>query len=248
MAVFVVLASAAYPQSSPAGPTFYRDVLPIAQKHCQSCHRPGEMAFPLMTYDDAAPRARGIRESVSAKSMPPWFADPAYGHFSNDPSLPASEINDLIKWAEAGAPAGNPRDAPPPLRLTNGWNISPPDVLLAMPKAVALAPTGDIEYTYEIVPTHFREDRWVQMAELRPSSREHVHHAVVYIRPPDSKWLRGASVGVPFTTEKLTDDQGRRDTHWTDSDILCWCTRRHLRRRIWASGMAKFIPCRVRTS
>jgi hypothetical protein len=67
-----------------------------------------------------------------------------------------------------------------------------------MPKAVALAPEGDIDYTYEIIPTHFREDRWVQMAELRPSSREHVHHAVVYIRPPGSK---------PFTTAGLTDEQ-----------------------------------------
>ncbi len=110
-----------------------------------------------------------------------------------------------------------------------------------MPKPVSIAPKGDIDYTYEIVPTHFSEDRWVQMAELRPSTREHVHHAVVYIRPPDSKWLRSAPVGVPFTTENLTDEQGRRDAHWTDSDILLVYAPGSSP-ETWASGMAKFIP------
>ena len=68
-----------------------------------------------------------------------------------------------------------------------------------MPKPVAIAAEGDIEYTYEIVPTDFKEDKWIQMSEIRPSSRQYVHHAVVYIRPPDSKWLRGAPPNTPFT-------------------------------------------------
>src|SRR5713101_3422719 len=91
-AALFLQASAAFPQSSPASPTFYRDVLPILQKHCQNCHRPGEMAFPLMTYDQAAARARAIRDSVVTKKMPPWLADPDYGHFANDPSLSPGEI------------------------------------------------------------------------------------------------------------------------------------------------------------
>ncbi len=173
--------------------------------------------------------------------MPPWLADPDYGHFSNDPSLSRNEIKMLAMWADVGARAGDPHEAPPPLRWTEGWNISPPDVLIEMPKPVTLASKGDIDYTYEILPTHFREDRWVQMAELRPSSRAHVHHAVVYIRPPGSKWLRNAPVGVPFTTTSLTDEQGRRDTHWTDSDILLVYAPGSAP-EIWASGMAKFIP------
>lgn len=199
------------------------------------------MAFPLMTFSQAAPRARAIRDSIVAKKMPPWFADPSVGHFANDPSLSTSEIKTLVTWAENGTPPGNPQQAPPALQRTEGWNISPPDVVLAMPKPVSIAPKGDIDYTYEIVPTHFSEDRWVQMAELRPSTREHVHHAVVYIRPPDSKWLRSAPVGVPFTTENLTDEQGRRDTHWTDSDILLVYAPGSSP-ETWASGMAKFIP------
>src|SRR3981081_1827911 len=92
--------SAAFPQSSPAVPTFYRDVLPILQKHCQNGHRPGEMAFPLMTYGQAAPRARAIRESVATKKMPPWLADPDCGHFSNDPSLSENGIKTLAMGAK----------------------------------------------------------------------------------------------------------------------------------------------------
>ena len=110
-----------------------------------------------------------------------------------------------------------------------------------MPKAISLAAKGDIDYTYEIVPTDFHEDRWVQMAELRPSSREHVHHAVVYIRPPDSKWLRNAPIGVPFTADSLTDAKGRHDAHWTDSDILLVYAP-GTSPEMWAPGMAKFIP------
>jgi hypothetical protein len=241
IAALMLQSSAAFPQNSPAVPTFYRDVVPILEKHCQNCHRPGEMSFPLITYGQAAARARAISDSVATKKMPPWLADPDYGRFSNDPSLSQSEIKTLAMWADSGARAGDLHDAPPTLRWTEGWNISPPDVVIEMPRPVALAPTGDIDYTYEILPTHFREDRWVQMAELRPSSREHVHHAAVYIRPPDSEWLRDAPLGAPFTAASLTDKQGRRDTHWTDSDILLVYAPGSSP-EMWASGMAKFIP------
>ena len=240
-ATLLLHTATATPNDQLPGPTFYRDVLPILKKHCQNCHRPDEMAFPLMTFDQAASHASAIRESVAARRMPPWLADSKVGHFSNDPSLSAAEINILSAWVARGAPAGDPHNAPRALQWTKGWNISAPDVVLEMPKAVALAPKGDIDYTYEIVPTHFSEDRWVRMAELRPSSREHVHHAVVYIRPPGSKWLRNAPVGTPFTTEGLTDEQGRRDTHWTDSDILIVYAPGSSP-ETWPSGMAKFIP------
>ena len=241
VAAFLLQARVAHSQTRPATPTFYHDVQPILERHCQNCHRPGEMAFPLMTYNQAAPRARAMIESVLAKKMPPWLADPAVGHFANDPSLTPGEIKRLSEWAESGARAGDPREAPPPIRRPEGWNISPPDDVIEMPKAVALPRRGDIEYTYEIVPTHFKEDRWVQMAELRPTSRDHVHHAVVYIRAPDSKWLRNAPVGVPFTKDALTDEQGRRDAQWTDSDILLVYAPGSSP-VILTPGMAKFIP------
>ena len=229
-------------QASTTTPTFYRDVLPILQQHCQSCHRTGEIApFPLVTYEQAYGKAARMAEATRSKKMPPWLADPRFGHFSNDPSLAPQEIATISTWAESGAPAGDPHDAPPPRKWAEGWLIPQPDLVVQMPKPVALPARGDIEYTYEIVPTGFTEGKWIQMSEMRPSSRANVHHAVVYVRPPDSKWLRSAPAGVPFTASDLTDEQSRRDAHWTDSDILLVYAPGSSPDN-WAAGMAKFVP------
>ncbi len=101
-------------------------------------------------------------------------------------------------WAAAGAPAGDPHDAPPPRKWAEGWNIPQPDLVVKMPEAVQIPAQGEVEYTYEIVPTHFAEDRWVQMSEFRPGSPAHVHHAVVYIRPPDSRVAAACAGGQAF--------------------------------------------------
>jgi mono/diheme cytochrome c family protein len=232
-------------QAKPNGvtpPVFYRDLLPILQQHCQSCHRSGEIApMPLVTYDEVRSRAHEIAMAVAKRKMPPWFAYPRFGHFSNDPSLTEAEIQKIVAWADAHAPAGDPQDAPPPREWVQGWNISQPDVMVKMPKPIALPAHGDIEYTYEIAPTGFAEDKWVQMSEIRPSSRENVHHAVVYIRPPDSKWLRHAPVGVPFTASDMTDEDSRHGAHWTDSDILLVYAPGSSPDN-WPAGMAKFVP------
>jgi hypothetical protein len=226
---------------SPA-PTFYRDVLPILQQHCQSCHRPGEIApFPFVTYNETRRWAYVIRDAVVQNKMPPWFADPRFGHFSNDPSLTPQEIETLSSWAVANAPAGDSHGTPPPPNWAVGWNIPQPDLEIEMPRPVALPAFGDVEYTYEIVPTGFKEDRWVQKSEIRPSSREHVHHAVVYIRPPDSPWLRQAPVGVPFTASSLRDEKLRHDAHSTTSDMLLVYAPGSSP-DLWPDGMAKFIP------
>src|SRR5271154_6469550 len=108
-------------------PTFYRDVLPILQQHCQSCHRSGEIGpMPLVTYENARACAQEIANFAGKRKMPPWFADPRYGHFSNDPSLTTDEIQKLVAWADANAPAGDPKDAPPPRQWVEGWNIPQP--------------------------------------------------------------------------------------------------------------------------
>jgi hypothetical protein len=225
-----------------AAPSFYRDVLPILQQHCQRCHRSGEIGpMPLVTYENARAYAAEIANFVSKRKMPPWFADPRYGHFSNDPSLTLEEIQTLAAWADAEAPAGDPKDAPLPRQWVEGWNIPQPDAIVKMPKPVALPAQGDVEYTYEIVPTGFTEDKWIQMSEVRPSSRENVHHAVVYIRPPDSKWLRHAPVGAPFTASDMTDEDSRHGAHWTDSDILLVYAPGSSPDQ-WPAGMAKFVP------
>ncbi len=223
-------------------PTFYKDVLPILQDHCQSCHREGEIApMPFTTYQQTQPWAVAIKQAVESKHMPPWFADPRYGKFSNDPSLTPEQIALIAAWVDAGAPAGSAKDAPPPRHWAEGWNIPQPDRVVQMPKAVSLPATGDVEYTYEIVPTGFTEDKWVQMSEIRPSSREHVHHAVVYIRPPNSTWLRKAPVGVPFTPSSFSDAEERAEAHATTSDMLLVYAPGSEPDR-WPDGMAKFIP------
>jgi len=175
------------------------------------------------------------------KMMPPWFAEPGIGRFSNDISLLPAQISTLAAWADAGAPAGDPHEAPPPKKWPEGWSIPQLDAVLKMPKAVTLPAQGDVEYTYEIVPTRFTEDRWIQMSELRPSSPEHVHHAVVYIRPPDSQWLRHAPVGAPFTASTLSDSQDRRDAHGTTADLLLVYAPGSSPGQ-WPAGMAKFVP------
>ena len=238
----VALAAPQITQTQSAPPTFYRDVLPILQDHCQTCHRLGEIGpMPLVTYKQTRFQARKMADRVRAKIMPPWFADPCCGHFSDDPSLTEQQIATLIAWAEANAPEGDPRDGPPPAHFTEGWNIAPPDLVLTMPNPVTIPAQGDIEYTYEIVPTNFAEDKWIQMSEVRPSSRAHVHHAVVYIRPPDSKWLRGAPVNTPFTALSLKDPELRHQAHETTSDMLLvyapGSSPDH-----WPDDLAKFIP------
>jgi Copper type II ascorbate-dependent monooxygenase, C-terminal domain len=230
------------PQKVGPPPTFYRNVAPILQDHCQTCHRSGEIApFSLVTYKETKSRASAIKQATQAKDMPPWFADPHFGKWADDPSLTTEQIEMLTKWVDAGAPAGDPRDAPPAKNWSPGWDIPPPDVVVRMPKSVPIPSQGEVDYTYEIVPTGFTTDRWIQMSQIRPSSPEYVHHAVVYIRPPDSKWLRGAPVGTPFTANDLSDPVQRRNAHWTDTDMLLVYAPGSSPDQ-WADGMAKFVP------
>lgn len=229
-------------KSAKPRPTFYRDVLPILQDHCQTCHRAGGIsALPFETFEQTQRKAAAISKAVTSRSMPPWFAEPNVGHFSNDPSLSEKEIAAIAGWSEAGAPSGDPHDAPPPRKWNSGWNIAQPDTIVRMPIAVKIPAQGQVDYTYEIVPTNFTEDRWIQKIEVRPSSPEHVHHAVVYIRPPDSKWLRGAPVSVPFTGATLKGAKNKNDARWTDSDILLVYAPGSSPDD-WPANMAKFIP------
>lgn len=222
--------------------TFFRDVQPILQDRCQTCHRPGQIApMPLVTYDQTKAKAKAIAQMVRSKKMPPWFADPRFGHFANNPSLTDAEIDILTSWAEGGTPAGEPKDAPAPRRWAEGWNIAPPDRVIQMPRPVPIPARGEVEYTYVIVPTGFAEDRWVRMSEIRPSGRAYVHHAVVYIRPPDSKWLRNAPLNTGFTASSLNDPHLQHDAHWTDSDMLLVYAPGSSPDQ-WPDDMAKFIP------
>src|SRR5277367_4750618 len=143
--------------------TFYRDVVPILQQHCEVCHRQGGVApMAFQTYVETRPYAAAIAQAAEGRTMPPWFAQKDVGKFANDPSLTDGEIATLLSWVKGKTPAGNPADAPAPRNWVGGWIMPAPDMELKMPAAVEIPAIGDIEYTYEIVPTHFTEGRWAQ--------------------------------------------------------------------------------------
>ena len=187
-----------------AAVTFHKDVEPILQKRCQGCHRPGEAApMSFLSYPDARPWAKAIRNAVLQGKMPPWLADPAHGKFANDSSLSAREREVLAAWADAGAPRGDPKDAPAPLRFTEGWSIGQPDVVIEMAKGFAVPASGTVPYQYIIVPTHFTEDKWIQAAEIRPGDRSVLHHVWAFARPPDSAVWKTQPVGEFIDVEAL---------------------------------------------
>jgi hypothetical protein len=174
------------PPSSPAGDpvSFNRDVAPIFQKHCTSCHRPGQMApMSLLTYDAARPWARAIQRQVAGRTMPPWGADPSIGTFANDPSLSAEEIATIARWVTDGAPRG---ESPAPAEPTyaDDWQIGAPDLVLSIDKPVRIPPQGVLDYQYIEIPTGLKEDRWIQAVEIRPTNRKAVHHALAFVKSP----------------------------------------------------------------
>ncbi|MBI3209409.1 MAG: thiol-disulfide isomerase, partial [Candidatus Solibacter usitatus] len=179
--------------------TFHQDVLPVLQKNCQGCHRPGEAApMSFLTYEQTRPWAKAIKTAVASKKMPPWFADPKHGKWSNDRSLAEKEIATLVNWADAGAPEGNKKKTLAPVNFVEGWGIGKPDLVVQMPTDFDVPASGTVEYHYIILPTGLTEDKWVQMAEARPGNRQLVHHIIAFVREPGSKFLEGQKPGVPF--------------------------------------------------
>jgi hypothetical protein len=160
----------------------------------------------LLTYQEARPWAKAIRDSVVTRRMPPWHADPAVGRFANERQLSKAEVETIRGWADQGAPAGRAKDSPKPLAFVQGWSISTPDVVFEMPVAFEVPDQGELDYMHFAVPTNFTEDRWIQEVEVRPGNRAIVHHVGVYLRPKGSQWLPQlkAGAGVPITNRHGT--------------------------------------------
>lgn len=234
------LSAAAFGATAPSQITFHKDVEPILQSRCQECHRPGEIGpFSLLSYKDARPWAKSIREDVLTKKMPPWFADSKYGHFSNDRSLTKQEIETIAAWVDGGAKEGDAKDAPAPKQWIEGWNIPKPDVVISMKEPFALPAEGEVQYQYIVMPTGFTEDKWIQAVEARPSNRAVVHHIVVFIRPANSRWLRAAQPGIPFTPPGGGKDFN--NTSGAGSDILMIYTPGMVPEH-WRADLGKMIP------
>jgi hypothetical protein len=217
--LFLIVSAGAY-----GAPTYHKDIEPILQRHCQNCHRPGEIGpMSLITFADVRSWAQAIRQAVLLKKMPPWFVASSSRPLAGDPSLTKGEITAIDEWVRAGAPEGLASEAPPPRQWTQGWNISEPALIVEMPKPFPVPASGTVEYQFIVLPLDLREDRWVQMAEVRPSERGVVHHVVVYVREPGSVWLRTDSRRV------------------TTSDILALYTPGSAA-SVYPAGMAKKIP------
>jgi len=164
--------------------TFTKDVAPIFYKNCTGCHRPGEIApMSLLTYNDARPWAKSIREKVANREMPPWHADPKYGEWRNDRRISQEAINTILAWVNNGAREGDPKDLPPMPEYTSGWRIGKPDQTFSAPEQSVPA-EGVVDYQYLTVPTNFKEDRWITSAEIRSSAHAVVHHVIVFVQEP----------------------------------------------------------------
>ena len=187
-----------------APPTFSRDVAPILFKNCVECHRPLAMApMSLLTYDDARPWARAIKQKVAARQMPPWGADPTVGKYSNDVSLKQADIDTIVAWVDGGAPEGRRADLPAAPTFAEGWTIGKPDYIFKMQKPFDVPADGTVPYMYVSIPTNLKEDIWIKAVELKPTDRRVVHHIISTLVEGDGT--------TPGAEPSLTRDPARKE-------------------------------------
>ena len=192
LAVVLLLPAAAAAQT----PTFSKDVAPILYSKCVECHRPTMFApMSLVKYDEARPWAKSIRTRVSARTMPPWGADPQHGVFKNDPRLTDKEIATILAWVDGGAPKGDDKDLPVLPKFTDGWTIGEPDAVFEMKEAYQIPATGVIEYQYIRIPMNIPEAKWLAAIEIKPQARAHVHHVLAYTQPAGTPINEAGALG-----------------------------------------------------
>ena len=199
--IFVSLSSRTAPRADAV--TFARDVAPIFNTNCVACHRAGEAApMALTSYDSARPWARAIRAAVTARTMPPWYADPEYGHFANDARLSDREVATISAWVDGGAPSGDPKDLPKAPTFSDDWKIGTPDLVVSMTEPAQIPAGGTrIIRDYAIDPITFDTDTYVERLEVMPSNRAVTHHAIVNVKDADGTHrIGGYQPGGAITT------------------------------------------------
>jgi hypothetical protein len=191
-------APAVFAQASTSPPTFTKDVAPILQAKCESCHRPNSIApMSLVTFEETRPWARSIRARVAARQMPPWHIDKTVGiqHFANDRSLSDRELETIVRWVNEGARKGDPAHMPPPVKWpdTATWNYAAlfgePDLVITSPAYTQKGDAQDAWYK-PVVPTGLTEPRWVRAIEIRPATvkgRRITHHALARLQQEEPK-------------------------------------------------------------
>jgi len=175
--------------------TYNQDIAQIINDKCVGCHRPGEIGpMPLQTYQQVTAFITPIEYAVKSKRMPPWHASPAVGQFANDRSLSEGEYQKLLAWINQGYPEGTGKA--PTKTYTQGWQIGKPDVEFTIAEPISIPKKGEVDYQYQIVPTHFTEDKWISAAEIRTEQRGYAHHVIVSVLPPDSDLTPPTEKGV----------------------------------------------------
>ena len=234
-----LLLSATTDDEAAAEVTWSRDIAPILQKNCETCHRPGQVApFALQTYEQAKGWGEMIGMVVEEGRMPPWNAEPEYdGVFANERRLSKTEKSKLVAWLEGGMARGNPADDPAPIEWPAGWRIGTPDVVYTVEEFRGelmfgeARPVGDgyevpregvVEYQYFAVETDFAEDRWIRAMEVRPGAADVVHHVLIFIDDPNAtpeerqrqldfrSFLAGAAPGTCRPPIRRTTASGSR--------------------------------------
>ncbi len=191
-------------RSRSAGPvvTFNNQIVRIFQKNCQVCHHPGDIApFSLMSYSEALPYARSIKQQTLSHQMPPWKPVAGYGEFQHERRLSQNDINLITHWVDAGAPEGDPSDLPPPLQFPDQWSLGAPDVILEAPSDFTVPGDGNDIYRCFSLPLGLLQNRYITGIEVRPGSRSVVHHVVLYSDPlAQSGRLASSGDGQPGYT------------------------------------------------
>ena len=204
----VLMAAPGYAQESDG--TYYKDVLPIVQDNCQTCHRDaaynisGAVApMSLMTYEETRPWARAIASKVEAKEMPPWFASAPSGIFENERGLTDAEIRTISAWVDAGAPAGDRAAAPPPKvfaeAANDGWSHGTPDFVVRVAEPYVVPDEAyDINttLTVEIPDDVLAEEVWVRGWELKTGADDGVHHMCTLLSSPDGDEPAGSAASA----------------------------------------------------
>jgi len=181
--VALVVALVASADSTGTEPvTFSNEIVRVFQSHCQTCHRPGEIApFSLTTYADAYAQRQKIRRVTQTRKMPPWKPVPGFGDFLDPRRLPDADIALIERWVAAGAPEGDPRDLPPPRELPGTWTLGAPDLVLEPALDFPVTTRDHDLYRCFTIPTAFAKDRWVSAVEVVPGNRRIVHHVLTYL-------------------------------------------------------------------
>ena len=191
---------------STAAVTYHNRISRIVQFHCVECHREGGVApFSLESHADVVAHAAMIETVVERGTMPPWFAAPGAedeaSPWRNDRSLASEDKRDLLAWLAGDRNAGDPSDAPLPIRFPTGWTIGEPDLVVQFPEAIPVQATGVMDYEHTSVELDLAEDKWVERIEIRPGAPEVVHHILVFVRSPGDesrRRRRGADDGISY--------------------------------------------------